>query len=100
MPYDGKLCHMPNPCLAALGQGLFLAFPIWPADAGSSTGLATGADGRVLDSADRVIDGLFAVGNDMASPMQGTYPGPGITLGLYVTFGNRSACFAASLCAP
>lgn len=100
MPYDGKLCRMPNPCLAAVGLGPFLAFPIWPADAGSSTGLATHADGRVLDSADRVIEGLYAVGNDMASPMQGTYPGPSITLGPAVTFGYRTACFAASLCTP
>lgn len=98
--FNGDTSHTPNPCLAAVGPGPFFAVPIWPADAGSSTGLATDADGRVLDSADRVIEGLFAVGNDMASPMQGTYPGPGITLGPAVTFGCRTACFAASLCTP
>lgn len=95
--FNGDPTHTPNPCLGAVGPGPFFALPIWPADAGSSTGLATDADGRVLDSADRVIEGLFAAGNDMASPMRGTYPGPGITLGPAVTFGYRTACFAASL---
>ena len=33
------------------------------------------------------IPGLYAVGNDRASMMGGTYPGAGITLGPIMTFG-------------
>ena len=33
------------------------------------------------------IPGLYACGNDMASIMNGAYPGPGITLGPALTFG-------------
>lgn len=33
------------------------------------------------------IPGLYACGNDMASVMEGAYPGPGITLGPALVFG-------------
>ena len=41
------------------------------------------------------IPGLFACGNDMASIMRGTYPGPGITLGPALVFAYRAAMAAA-----
>ena len=41
----------------------------------------------MLDTAGGVIEGLYAVGNDMASVMGGTYPGAGITIGPALTFG-------------
>ncbi|MFZ8940089.1 MAG: FAD-binding protein, partial [Burkholderiaceae bacterium] len=43
------------------------------------------------------IGGMYAVGGDMASVMQGTYPGPGTTLGPALTFGYRIARHAAQL---
>ena len=49
------------------------------------------ADGRVLGSNGAPIAGLFACGNDMASIMRGTYPGPGITIGPAMIFGWRAA---------
>ena len=47
----------------------------------------TDADARALDADGRVIPGLYAAGNDMASIMGGNYPGAGITLGPALTFG-------------
>lgn len=41
----------------------------------------------MLDVNERVIPGLYAVGNDQASMMGGTYPGAGITIGPALTFG-------------
>jgi hypothetical protein len=38
---------------------------------------------------------LFACGNDIASIMRGTYPGPGITLGSALVFGYRAAMAVA-----
>ena len=41
----------------------------------------------MLNHSGAPIAGLYAVGNDMNSMMNGTYPGPGITLGPALTFG-------------
>ena len=43
----------------------------------------------------QAIAGLYACGNDMASMMCGTYPGPGTTLGPGVVFAYRAAMHAA-----
>ena len=56
-------------------------------DLGTFDGITTDVVGHVLDGKDRPIDGLYAVGNDMASIMGGNYPGAGITLGPALTFG-------------
>ncbi|WP_274964770.1 FAD-binding protein [Acidibrevibacterium fodinaquatile] len=64
----------------------FYAITLYPADLGTSAGLATDAAARVLDDAGTPIAGLYACGNDMASVMDGAYPGPGITLGPALTF--------------
>lgn len=61
----------------------------------SALGLPIDADGRVLDRAGRVVVGLYACGNDAASVMRGTYPGPGTTLGPAFVFAWRAALFAA-----
>ena len=39
------------------------------------------ASAQVIDSDSRPIVGLYAVGNDAASVMGGTYPGAGTTIG-------------------
>jgi predicted oxidoreductase len=62
---------------------------------GNSVGLKADADGRVLGADGRPIPGLYACGNDMASIMRGTYPGPGITLGPALVFGYRAAMAVA-----
>ena len=86
----------PNPCIGRLAAPPFYAVAVWPADIAVSTGLATDADARVLDAQGQPIRGLYACGNDMASVMGGSYPGPGTTLGPAVVFAWRAAMHAKS----
>ena len=60
-------------------------------DLGTFDGIKTDVVGRVLGAGDQPIAGLYAVGNDRASIMGGTYPGAGITLGPIMTFGYITA---------
>ncbi|WBY02884.1 FAD-dependent oxidoreductase [Ramlibacter tataouinensis] len=87
--------HRPNPCLAPLRHGPFYAVTLYPGDLGSARGLLTDASAAVLAADGQPIDGLYAVGNDMNSVMDGSYPGPGITLGPALTFGYIAAAHAA-----
>ena len=59
-------------------------------------GLATDGDARVLDQSGTPIQGLYAVGNDMASLFRGVYVGPGITLGPALVFAYRAVMHLAS----
>jgi succinate dehydrogenase/fumarate reductase flavoprotein subunit len=93
--FNGDAAHAPNPCLGPIAQAPFCALAVWPGEAASSAGLATDADGAVLDTDGQPIAGLYACGNDMASIMRGAYPGPGITLGPAIVFGWRIARHAA-----
>ncbi len=60
----------------------------------SAPGLATDADARVLGGDGKPIPGLYACGNDMASVMAGSYPGPGTTLGPAIVFAYRAVMHA------
>ncbi|PWR20997.1 FAD-dependent oxidoreductase [Zavarzinia compransoris] len=97
--FNGDAGHGPNPCLAPLETGPFCAVEVFPAEIACSTGLSTDEDARVLNGAGEVIPGLYACGNDMASIMAGTYPGPGTTLGPAIVFAWRAARHAAG-CVP
>jgi succinate dehydrogenase/fumarate reductase flavoprotein subunit len=88
---NGDPKHAPNPCLGPIATAPFYAMAVCPSTLGSSVGLKCDADGRVLDADGAPIAGLFACGNDMASIMRGTYPGPGITLGPALVFAYRAA---------
>jgi succinate dehydrogenase/fumarate reductase flavoprotein subunit len=88
--------HQPNPCVAPLEHPPFYAVAVWPADLGMSAGIITDERARVLGQDGAPIPGLFACGNDMASVMEGAYPGPGITLGPAITFGWIAGRQAAS----
>src|SRR3546814_3778308 len=79
--------HTPNPCLGPIWRAPFYAVRIYPGDIGTSLGLRTDPEARVLDRDDQPIPGLFACGNDMNSVMAGTYPSGGITLGPALPFG-------------
>ena len=92
----GDADHQPNPCVAPVERPPFYAVAVWPADLGMSAGIMTDADGRVLGRDGSPIAGLFACGNDMASIMEGAYPGPGITLGPAITFGWLAGRHAAA----
>ncbi|PVX84230.1 FAD-dependent oxidoreductase [Paraburkholderia unamae] len=86
--YQGDALHEgPNPCVAPIEHGPFYAIKLVIGDIGTFAGLATNAHAQVLDRRDAPIEGLYAVGNDMASIMGGNYPGAGITLGPALTFG-------------
>ena len=85
--YQGDALHGPNPCVAPLKDGPFYAIKMVVGDLGTYAGIVTDANARALDADGRVIPGLYAAGNDMASIMGGNYPGAGITLGPALTFG-------------
>jgi succinate dehydrogenase/fumarate reductase flavoprotein subunit len=89
--HNGDPGHKPNPCLGPIGSAPYYAMAVYPSTLGSSIGLKTDADGRVLSTSGAPIPGLYACGNDMASIMRGHYPGPGITLGPGMVFAYRAA---------
>jgi succinate dehydrogenase/fumarate reductase flavoprotein subunit len=83
----GDAEQQPNPCVAPIDRAPFFAVQVVPADLGMAAGLVTDDHARVLGAHDQPIPGLWACGNDMASPFNGAYPGPGITLGPAIVFG-------------
>jgi succinate dehydrogenase/fumarate reductase flavoprotein subunit len=83
-----------NPSLGPIEKAPFYAVRLYPGDIGAATGFATDPQARVLDAAGRVIDGLYAVGNDMHSAMGGVYPAPGITVGPGLVFASLAAASA------
>ncbi|MCY1349584.1 3-oxosteroid 1-dehydrogenase [compost metagenome] len=87
--------HKPNPCLAPLAKAPWYGIRLHTGDLGSARGLVTDANANVLDRRGNPIAGLYAAGNDMNSIMDGTYPGPGITIGPGLTFGYLAACHVA-----
>jgi succinate dehydrogenase/fumarate reductase flavoprotein subunit len=93
--FNGDASHRPNPCIGPIASPPFYALAVWPADIAVSAGLETDADARVLRSDGQPIPGLYACGNDMASVMAGSYPGPGTTLGPALVFAYRAAMAAA-----
>lgn len=89
-PYQrlqGDATNVPNPCIAPIKEGPFLALRVVPGSFGSFAGLSTDASGRVLDKDKIPISGLYSVGGDAASVMGGFYPAGGINIGPALTFG-------------
>jgi succinate dehydrogenase/fumarate reductase flavoprotein subunit len=84
---QGDVLHGPNPSLGSLRKGPYYAVKLVPGSLGTFAGLNTDANARALDEHGTPIPGLFAVGNDMNSIMNGYYPSGGITLGPGMTFG-------------
>jgi 3-oxosteroid 1-dehydrogenase len=89
--YYGDPTVRPNPCLGPLERGPFTAFRVVISDLGTKGGVLTDADGRALREDGTVIGGLYSAGNNSASVMGHTYPGPGSTIGPAVVFGMRAA---------
>lgn len=87
--FNGDPRHFPNPCLGVIRQGPYVGLRIRAGESASSSGLRTTADCEVLDTSGKVMAGLFACGNDMASIWRGAYPGPGATLGPAIVFAYR-----------
>jgi hypothetical protein len=76
----------PNPNLGAMTEAPYYAVKLYPGDIGAAQGLQTNAHAQVLKAQGQVIEGLYAVGNDMNSIMGGVYPAPGITIGPGLVF--------------
>lgn len=93
--YYGDPRVKPNPNLGRLERGPFYATRIYPGDLGTKGGVLTDEFARALDTQGRVIEGLYATGNNTASVMGRTYPGPGATLGPSLTFGFIAASHMA-----
>lgn len=81
----------PNPNLGPLEKRPFTATRIVIGDLGTKGGVLTDPDARALREDGSVIEGLYAAGNNSASVMGHTYPGPGSTIGSAVVFGLRGA---------
>jgi succinate dehydrogenase/fumarate reductase flavoprotein subunit len=81
----------PNPNLAPITDGPFYAMRVMPGAFGTSGGVRTDDLGRALTADDRVIRGLFAVGNVSSHPCAAGYPGAGATLGPAMTMGYAAA---------
>jgi predicted oxidoreductase len=95
--FNGSAGVSPNPCVAPITKPPFYAIRLVPGDIGTFAGLRTDPDSRVLDTFGKPIGGLYAVGNDAASFMGGSYPGAGITIGPAMVFGYLAARHAAGL---
>ncbi len=91
---NGDAAHKPNPCLGPIDRAPFCAVQVEPTPLGTSLGLRTDVNAQVCDASGRPIPGLYAVGNDMQSPMGGEYPGAGAQLGTGMTFGYLAALHA------
>ncbi|MDX5400495.1 MAG: FAD-binding protein, partial [Actinomycetes bacterium] len=97
--YYGDPLVRPNPNLGPLEKGPFTAYELVPGDLGTKGGLLTDADARVLREDGSVIEGLYAAGNNSASVMGRTYPGPGSTIGPALVFGWRAGTHMARVTA-
>ncbi len=93
--HNGDAAHAgPNPTLGPIATAPFYAVRLHVGDIGAARGLVIDAGARVLDADDRPIPGLWACGNEAASIMGGTYPGPGITIGPAIVFAHLAVADA------
>ena len=89
--YYGDPSVVPNPNLGPLEKGPFTAYRVVIGDLGTKGGVLTDEHARALREDGSVIEGLYAAGNNSASVMGRTYPGPGSTIGPAAVFGLRGA---------
>lgn len=88
--YSDPTVH-PNPNLGPVERPPFYAYRLVLGDLGTKGGVLTDVDARALREDGSVIEGLYAAGNNSASVMGNTYPGPGATIAPAVVFGLRGA---------
>lgn len=87
----GDLDAPGNPNIAPLDQPPYYAVWMHAGDIGNFAGIRTDENACVLRRDGTVVEGLFAVGNDMASVFKGRYPGGGALIGPAMTFGFIAA---------
>jgi succinate dehydrogenase/fumarate reductase flavoprotein subunit len=88
---QGDAAQTPNPCVAPIEAGPFLAVRVVPGYFGAFAGLKTNESAQVLRPNGTAIAGLYAAGADMRSVFGGHYPAGGINLGPAMTFGFVAA---------
>jgi 3-oxosteroid 1-dehydrogenase len=93
--YYGNPLVKPNPNLGPIEKGPFRALKVYPGDLNTKGGLVTDEKARVLRDDGSVIEGLHAAGNNTASVMGHTYPGPGATISSAGVFGYLGALDAS-----
>ena len=87
--------HTPNASLGPIERAPFYAMALLPTPLGTSLGLRTDGEARVLTAAGDPVPGLYACGNDAASMSASEYPGAGCQVGGGLTFGYVAARHAA-----
>jgi hypothetical protein len=92
---NGDPEHGPNPCVGPLDHAPFYAIRVYAGCVGTFAGLQTNENSMVVSGAGYPIQGLYAVGNDMASITGGDYISGGCTLGPGMTFGYIAGKHAA-----
>jgi succinate dehydrogenase/fumarate reductase flavoprotein subunit len=92
----GDAGHRPSPCLAPIDRPPFYAVRLFPGNLGTSRGIRIDRDARALDGEGHPIAGLYVVGNDADAVLQGSYPGPGASLGPALTLGYLAALHAGA----
>jgi 3-oxosteroid 1-dehydrogenase len=85
--YYGDPRVKPNPNLGTIEKGPFRAVKLYPGDLNTKGGLVTDEYARVVREDNSVIEGLYAAGNNTASVMGHTYPGPGASIAPAGVFG-------------
>ncbi|KYC29103.1 3-oxosteroid 1-dehydrogenase [Sterolibacterium denitrificans] len=95
--YFGDPSVTPNANLAPIEQAPYYAVQVVAGDLGTKGGLVTDEFARVKTTDGRIIKGLYCVGNNSASVMGATYPGPGCTIGPAMAFGYIAARHAAGI---
>jgi len=103
--FDQNTCGDPtrkdlkNICLGPIMTPPFYGLEIDPGTIGTSGGPRINGNGQVLDQQGNPMAGLYAAGNDSASPFGAAYPGGGATVGPACVFGwlaGKAAAAAAS----
>ncbi len=94
---SGDAEHKPNPCVGPIDAAPYYAIRVFAGCVGTFAGLRANGHAQV-ETADGVpIEGLYVVGNDMASITGGDYVAGGCTLGPGMTFGYLAARHALGL---
>lgn len=87
--------YRPNAAIGPLDTAPYYATRVLPSDVGTCGGVITNEHAQVLDQRDRVIEGLYATGNNTATVMGRTYPGAGASIASSMVFGYVAARHAA-----
>ncbi|MFT4014650.1 MAG: FAD-dependent oxidoreductase [Paracoccus sp. (in: a-proteobacteria)] len=96
-PPQGFEVTVPNPWLYPISdKGPYYAMVLAAGTLDTKGGAVFDEHGRVLDTQDQPIAGLYVAGNASASPSGQSYWGAGGTLGLGVTFGYLAGAHAAA----